>query len=217
MDYSEGPKSIRGFLSKYRDRGYYVLRALLDSSRIVGRAKLGDFETRDVKDLLAKYGLDYNPVPLLARLEKEYGIIRTTYRSESQHWWDLVDKKSLEEAIHEYEGSSGREDDPKVKLLKVQFYSLDPENILNTLSKLSRRKRIGVEEKNIIRKIAFNELPMIVDFLIKARAEYEEELLREISIAEKIIELSETLVEKIINRGLYRVVREEGFENNLGI
>jgi hypothetical protein len=210
----EDQKSLKDFLSKYGDRGYYILKALLESSKIIGKAKLGDFDLKDLKDMLNRYGLDYNPVPLIAKLEKEYKIIRTTYRSDSQHWWDIIDKKYLESVINEYEGNSNKEDDPKLRLLKLQFYSLNPENIQNILQKMSQRKKLGQEERNIIKNIAFSELPMIVDFLTKAKSEYEEELLPEISLSEKIIDLAENLVLKANSSRYYGKVDKK--ENSIG-
>jgi hypothetical protein len=186
--------TLSEFLAKYGDRGYYVLKSLLDASKTYRKAKLGDFDLKDLKDFLIKYGLDYNPVPLLAKLEKEYQIIRTTYKSSSQHWWNIIDKKALEDAIYSYEGGSGNTQDPKLKLLKIQFYSLDPERIFNLLEKLSKRKKLSYEEKDLLKKIAFNDLPMIVEFLTKAKSEYEDELLNEIDMAEKIIDIAENLI-----------------------
>ncbi|AFZ71041.1 hypothetical protein Calag_1332 [Caldisphaera lagunensis DSM 15908] len=186
--------NLKEFLAKYGERGYYVLKSLLDASKTYKKAKLGDFDLRDVKDFLIKYGLDYNPVPLLAKLEKEYEIIRTTYKSGSQHWWNIIDKQSLEDALYSYDGTSTNNEDPKLKLLKIQFYSLDPERILNILEKMSKRKKITEDEKKELRKIAFNDLPRIVEFLTKAKSEYEDELISEIDIAEKIIDIAEGLI-----------------------
>jgi len=205
--------TLNEFLAKYGDRGYYVLKSLLDASKTYKKAKLGDFDLRDLKDFLIKYGLDYNPVPLLAKLEKEYQIIRTTYKSGSQHWWNIINKKALEDAVYGYEGNSGNTQDPKLKLLKIQFYSLDPEHIYNILEKISKRKKLSSEEKDLLKKIAFNDLPMIVEFLTKAKPEYENELLNEIDMAEKIIDMAESLITSLNKKS--NSIKEFEFEETI--
>jgi len=69
---------LREFIAKYGERGYYMIKAVLDASLAGGKAKLGDFDLKGVKERLKSMGLDYNPVPLLYALERTYGVIRTS-------------------------------------------------------------------------------------------------------------------------------------------
>ncbi|WP_148217088.1 hypothetical protein [Acidilobus saccharovorans] len=181
--------SMEEFLAKYGDRGYYVLKSMLEAS-LRGGAKLGDFSLKDLKDKLTAYGLDYNPVPLLYALEKNYGIIRTSYRSSNQHWWVILRRRDVEEAIAKYEGKPVAEsEDYKLKLLKIQFYSLNPQRLLMELRAASRRG-----DKSAVAREAFTTLPLLVEFLEKAKSQYPDELSSEIGLAEEIIRLAEEIV-----------------------
>jgi len=185
------------FIAVYGERGYYVLKAILEASRdLVGRARLGDFDYKSVKRKLREYGLDYNPSLLLSRLEKEYGLIETTYRSGGQHWWRITDLDSIEEAVAEYEGrppARSSASDPRIRLLRVQFYSLDPTRLLARLERLSRRR--SPESLRLLREIAFRELPYVVEFISRAEElGVEDELSAEIDLARRILEAAEKAV-----------------------
>ncbi|MEB3788829.1 MAG: hypothetical protein GSR72_02920 [Desulfurococcales archaeon] len=189
----------KAFIARYGERGYLVLKAILEArAHAWTGTELGDFSYRHVKEAIEKYGLSYNPSPLLRKLEKEYGLIETTYRSSTQHWWRIVDPKEIERTVKEYEGKEdepdGYEEDYRARMLRIQFLSLDPERILETLQNLSRRKRLSSYEKKLLRQIVFEDLPHIVSFLEQASAEYSSELSREIAMAEAIISAAESLV-----------------------
>ncbi len=183
---SEEQPTLREFLSKYGERGYYVIRAMLDASLSGGRAKLGDFDLKGLKERLRSMGLDYNPVPLLYALERTYGVIRTTYRSSAQHWWEILDRRALQETLAEL-GEANDADDYEVRLLRLQFYSLNPERLLSQL-KSSRRP------KELAARLAFTALPHLVKFLKRAKERYPDELAKEIDMAEQILELAERAI-----------------------
>ncbi|MGC9071387.1 MAG: hypothetical protein ACP5HK_01620 [Acidilobus sp.] len=178
----EDTPSLREFLAKYGDRGRYVIKAILEASLSGGRAKLGDFDLKGLKDTLNSMDLEYNPVPLLYALERTYGVIRTTYRSANQHWWEIVDRKALQETL-EGLGEGIDTEDYDVRLLRLQFYSLEPERLLAQL-RSSRRPR------QLAARLAFTALPLLIEFLKKAK-EHPDELAREIETAEQILELAE--------------------------
>ncbi len=196
-------RAAREFLAAYGEKGYLVLRAIRDAalnSRLEARVRLGDFDFKGVKRRLKELGVDYNPSLLLARLEKEYGLIETTYKSGSQHWWRIVDLRAIEEALAEYEGREpAHAEDPRLRLLRVQFYSLQPERILEELRRIPARPRPGSREAQALRRIVFEDLPLLVEFLERARAEYPEELSAEIELAERILSEAEA---RIAPRGL---------------
>lgn len=184
------------FLARYGEKGYIVLRAILEAAReALARPGLGDFDYRGVRKALERMGYSYNPSPLLGILEREYGLIETSYKSSNQHWWRFLDRESIEEAVREYEGRPEPDEaDPRLRLLRIQFYSLDPGGIMDLLQRLSARKRLTSHERNLLRRIAFDDLPHLVDFLEAAKAEYPDELADEIAYAEAILELAEALV-----------------------
>lgn len=178
--------SLKEFLSKYGDRGHYVIKAILDASLSGGRAKLGDFDLKGLKGRLKSMGLDYNPVPLLYALERTYGVIRTTYRSSAQHWWEIADRRALQDALAEL-GGPDEVDDYEARLLRMQFYSLEPERVLRQL-RASRRPR------QLAARLAFTTLPFLVKFLRRAKERYPDELAKEIEMAEQILELAERAI-----------------------
>jgi hypothetical protein len=188
-------KDLREFIRAYGERGYYVLKAILEAFKENwGRGALGDFDFKSVRKKIESYGLDYNPALLLSRLEKEFGVIETTYKSTNQHWWRIVDLNAIEEVLAEYEGrdlESLNSLPPRARLLRIQFYSLDPEKVLATLKKAQRGFKLP---RRLLEEIIFVKLPKIVDFLEKAYDEFPEELMAEISLAEEILNLAERLV-----------------------
>ena len=182
------------FIAVYGERGYYVLKAIIEAAReLVGRARLGDFDFKTVKAKLREMGLDYNPSILLARLEREYGLIETTYRSGNQHWWRILDMSGIEDAIAEYEGRPSAEEtlsDPRVRLLRLQFYALEPLRLLERIEKLSRRR--SREALRVFREVTFRELPGVVEFLSRVEEEgLTDELSAEVALAERILEAAE--------------------------
>lgn len=165
------------------------------SGGLEARVRLGDFDFKGVKRRLRELGVDYNPSLLLARLERDYGLIETTYKSGSQHWWRIVDLKAIEEALAEYEGRQpARSEDPRLRLLRIQFYSLQPERILEELRRIPARPRPGSREAMVLRRIAFEDLPMLVEFLERAKAEYPDDLAAEIELAERILAEAEARI-----------------------
>jgi len=191
-------EAARTFIRLYGDRGYYILKAILESTRsYIGRARLGDFDYKSVKSRLTQYGLSYNPSMLLSKLEREYGLIETTYKSGTQHWWKIVDVDAIEEAVAEYEGRPPKtrlSEDPRIRLLRIQFYAMDPERILSTLRTATRRKRV---RREALVKIIFHDLPRIVEFLERAEEVYPDELAAEIEMAHLILKTAEEAVEAL--------------------
>lgn len=192
------------YIAKYSERGYLVLRAILEEADSNwGGPGLGDFSFKGVKARLRSYGIEYNPGPLLSRLEKEYGVIETTYRSSSQHWWRIVDREAIVEAIRRHEGlpGPGEGEDNRARLLRIQFYSLEPERILEALKRLARGRRLSEADRRRLRRIVFEDLPLLVRFLEEAEAEYEDVLAREIALAHAILDAAERLVSPVGGRG----------------
>ncbi len=193
-----GYKSLTEFIGRYGERGYILLKAILEETDSNwAYPGLGDFDFKGIKSRLRSYGIDYNPSPLLSKLEREYGVIETSYKSSNQHWWKITDRESIEEVVRLKEGRPLRDhEDPRIRMLKIQFYSLDPERILELVRRASRNSKLNEYIKRQLRRIVFEDLPLIVDFLEKAKSEYPEELFREITLAETIIESLERTVTK---------------------
>ncbi len=200
---------INDFLAQYGERGRMLLRAIYEEAVYPSsEGKLGDFSFKSIKKRLSNYGLSYNPSPLLRILEREVGLIETSYKSSNQHWWKIVDLNLLKASI----GAGGSLNDPRIRLLRIQFYSLDPLGILEYLEKLVKKKRVLESEKRRFKKIVFEVLPGIVDFLEESE-DYDEDLTVEREIANRILDIAETVSFKItgsITRGSPGSLEVEG-------
>jgi hypothetical protein len=183
--------AIRDFIARYGEKGYWVAKAILvAAARSDG--SLGDFSIKDVKKALNELGITYNPSPILSKLEKEYGFIETTYKSSSQHWWKIVNRSALEEIISYFEENEG---DYRLRLLKIQFYSLRPFELINKLASIIKRSgKVSEREKRFLLSLSFNILPLLVKFLENAEDSYEKELNREIILARKILRMAEDAI-----------------------
>lgn len=188
---------LRAFIAEYGERALALLKAIIEESREGGNFKLGDFSVKGLRARLKMMGVEYNPVPLLSKLEKEIGAIETTYRSTTQRWWKIVDKSVIQELLREYEGGGEEREDPRVKLLRIQYMSLNPREILETLSKLSTKNSLTQVEKRKLREIAFKELPLLLKILEEIRENnLEETLAEEVKVIEAIIAYAEATARK---------------------
>ena len=195
-----GDDSLSEFIARYGERGKIILRAILEVARMRSvKEGLGDFSFKDIKTWLARQGIEYNPSLLLSKLEREYGVIETSYRSSSQHWWVIIDRKSIEEALAEegyYEPASEALGEPMGKVLRAQFYSLEPHYVKSQLKRLARARRLSRRDMRVFREIAFNRLPFIARFLEES-SEYPDALEYERLMAEEILELAESVTRKL--------------------
>jgi len=201
------------FLARYEERGLLVLKAAIAAAiakRREGGARLGDFSYRDVVARLRAQGINYNPSMLLRILERDYGVIETSYRSGNQHWWKFVDFDAVVEAVEAYEkggdvgdsvGESGEEvsleSDPRIELIRIQVAALRPRKLLKTLKVLAAKKRFTSRDVKFFEDLAFNVLPKLVQVLEEAR-EYEEELAEEIALLEKVLGLAVKIARKML-------------------
>ncbi len=187
-------------LNRYGDRAYLVLKAALEvsldyaSSR---KALLGDFDYKGLVRKLMEQGVSYNPSPLLRALEREYGIIETSYRSGNQHWWRFIDRDAVREALAEYEGVSVDSlSDPRVEVIRIQIASLDLPRIKKVLENLLRKERLSDADKRLFRRIAFSELEDVAVLLEKA-VEYEDVLAEEVKMLREVLSLASMVSRKI--------------------
>jgi len=187
---------LREFIAEYGERACILLKAIHEESSSESRLKLGDFSVKGLKSRLKSWDVEYNPVPLLLKLEKEIGVIETSYRSTTQRWWRVIDREALENALGECSASpySGIED-PRARLLKLQFHVLKPYEILEVLKRIQSRRATSKSDLEFVKRIAFNELPLLIK--MKEEAEnlgYNIELREEIEVVEKIVEIAEKIV-----------------------
>ncbi len=199
------------FLAEYDERGYAVLRAAIDSyvySKGRRGIRLGDFSFREVVQRLKAWGIDYNPSMLLRILERDYGIVETSYKSSNQHWFRFVDANSVIEALDEYEKGTTiteeydvsetlEEEDPEILLLKIQIASLNIGALEEKLKKLLLKPRLSTSDIALFRGIAFNEIEQVVSLLKRANdIGYDGE---EVEAMRRILSLAARLARKIMS------------------
>ncbi len=210
------------FLSKYEEKGYMVLKATVEAA-IEGSGsrrgvRLGDFSYREVVSKLKSYGVEYNPALLLSKLEKEYGVIETSYKSSGQHWWKFIDLDAVIDALDEYERGvqhpivdtseesgdlGGQEeaaelvDEPQIEVIRAQIAALAPHEILRRLRMLASKPRLSSYDRRMFAKIAFEELELVAQVLEKARA-YPEYFEEEIRLLENILRLASLIARKLM-------------------
>ncbi|QIW23396.1 hypothetical protein EWF20_04025 [Sulfolobus sp. S-194] len=194
------------FLLKFGDKGRIILQAALDCSYENNKPELGDFSYKDVVDKLSQLGYSYDPKMILRALEKDYGILETTYKSSNQHWWKFIDKEQVETVLNE-----NKEGDPKIELIKIKFYSLEPQKIERKLDLMSKKSIISEIDKKTFRLMVFDELSKLTEIYDEA-SQYEETL----PIAERIkriLTLASIIARKIYGKGYSKgFLEKEGKE-----
>ncbi|MET1160208.1 MAG: hypothetical protein ABWW65_04545 [Thermoprotei archaeon] len=203
------------FLEKYGDKGYLVLKTALDIALDPTiEHRLGDFSYKHLVARLQKIGVNYAPHNLLRILEREYGIIEKSYISTTQKWWRFVDLESVRKALLEYSGvdSSG---DPRLRLLLVKYRSLEPHNILATLRKLAYKPKLTHIDKEVFKRIVFNELDSIAE-LLEEMMKYGDVLENEIRVLDEILSLAERISSKLAASQEYSIVSRKSIrETNI--
>ena len=166
------------FLAEYGERGYAVLRAAVEAalSRRQRGVRLGDFNAREVAQRLKSWGIEYNPSMLLRILERDYGVVETSYRSSNQHWYKFVDLDAVVDALDAYdrgvdvaaEDEPGVEEDPEVSVLLAQVASLDPQGLVEELRRLAAKPRLSRSDVLRLRRLAFEELELAAKLVRRA-------------------------------------------------
>ncbi|ABU81693.1 hypothetical protein [Ignicoccus hospitalis] len=189
---------VREFLEEYGERAALVLKAALqvtDKYRAEGKNALGDFDYKGLTQTLKLMGVEYKPSLLLSKLEKEYGIIETTYKSGNQHWWRFVEEDAVREALEEED----EVEDPKLVMLKVQAAALGLEEIKGKLKLLLSKKRLSASDKKWFRNFAFETLPLVAKLAQEVVEEgYEDpELLEALRVLKLSLKVASKLKSKV--------------------
>ncbi len=196
--------AVRQALSKYGTRVKIVLETALEiakSNRLRGSDRLGELDNMSLVGSLSATGFYYNPSQLLRILEREYGIVETSYRSSNQHWYRFRDLEAVEKALslrseEDIPYPGGTLLDPDVVLLRIQIRSLRPMEMLNFLKNLLMKPRITSRDAEKFERFAFTKLPKVVK-LLKQAEDYEDALAAELKVLREVVELAYEVAERV--------------------
>ncbi|AEE95065.1 conserved hypothetical protein [Acidianus hospitalis W1] len=162
-------------LLRFGDRCKLILKAAISIAESNDKKELGDFDYKTLVEKLQEAGLDKDPKMILRALERDYGIIETTYKSANQHWWRFINIEEVKEAI-------GDEiEDPEIQLIKIQANSLNLTELERKLRFMLNKPVLSEVDRALFKKIAFEELNYVMEVYRKASM-YEETY----DIAEKV-------------------------------
>jgi len=166
-------------LYKYGEKAFIVLKTayeIYQNNLISGKKLLGDFDFKTLINKLREKGFNYNPNQLLRIMERDFGIIETTYRSSNQRWWKFNDPSAVSKALSIYEGkySDDVESDPEVALLRLQVDVVDIDSMLRIIAELTSKEHLTYAEKGKVKQLLFDEVPLIIK-LFKSTQEFEDE------------------------------------------
>ncbi len=191
----------RIFLAEHGEIAEKILLAAIERAKELdheSKSRLGDFDYKGLKKKMLEKGIKYNPSQLLRKMEREYAIIETSYKSSTQHWWNFVERETIEKIlVFEDEKTSN----PYTILLLTQYKALQPKKLLSELYRINYKKILTTVDKNIIRNVVFGDLPKVVELIEKMSKEktlYREEL----KLLEKIVNLTYSLVERMESEDL---------------
>lgn len=195
-----GPPEERArvFLAEYGERGRLVLEAAISAWRRItslGLPRLGDFDYKTLVAEMRERGVRYRPNQLLRRLERDYDLIETSYKSSNQHWWVFRDREAVERALSGTTspgtGAGGPVDDPRRVALLVKYSALEPQRLLEELRYYeSRGGGLTERERERLRGLLLSRVDEVAELLARMREEGREAFGREVRVLEELLQLA---------------------------
>jgi hypothetical protein len=198
---------IAEFLMKYGEKAKVVLRSayeLMNEYRVSGKELAGHFDFRGLIEKLEEVGLRYNPSQLLRIMERDYGIIETSYRTATKRWYVFTDPDAVGRVLEKYVDfpeKMGLLKDPELEVLKLQIKVINIDALYAKARKLASKGFLNIVDEEMVRSIVFNELPLVAKVL-KSVLKYEELFQDFISKAIAVIRLMDELATKSSKRAV---------------
>lgn len=192
---------IAEFLMKYGEKAKVVLKSayeLMNEYRVSGKELAGHFDFRGLIGKLEEVGLRYNPSQLLRIMERDYGIIETSYRTTAKRWYVFTDPDAVGRVLEKYvdfPGKMGLLKDPELEVLKLQIKAINIDALYAKVKRLASKGFLTVIDEEMIRDIVFNDLPLVARVL-KSVLKYEELFQDFISKAITVMRLMDELTTK---------------------
>jgi integrase len=199
---------ISEFLLKYGEKANALLEAIREAYSLNTNKEAGDFSYRQVQEVLERKGYNFDPRNLLRIMERDYGLIETSFRTSNQHWW----KVKAPEILSDSDRYTGLED-PRLVAIRIKAASLDLANLRKRLEFMLRKPVLTEADKREFRRFSFNELNDIVSLLEEASQYPEAEDVT--SELKAIISLAYEIGKRVSGKGNNTRVRtNEGEEKN---
>ena len=189
------------FLMRYGERALYVLKAAVEVSeeyRLSGRNTPGDFDNKGLLRKLRMWGINYNPTQLLRAMERDYGIVETSYRTTTQRWWTFSNKEAVITALRSFEGGEEGVDDPEEYVVDLQIRIINIDKLYNALKAINFKKKLNAADKDFIKRVVMVELPTIARVL-KEALKYEGKYRDFIRKAQLVLKLTGSLTKRLIS------------------
>ncbi len=162
-----GRARITEFRLKYGEKADALINAIRLAYKSNENKEAGDFNYKQVLEALERLGYGFDPRNLLRVMEKEYGLIETSFRTSNQHWWKVKVNGLLDDS-EDLELSN-----PKVVAIRIKASSLGLQEIKRKLEFMLRKSVITEIDKREFRRFSFSELDFLVALLEEA-SQYEE-------------------------------------------
>ena len=84
-----GRARVTEFRLKYGEKADALIEAIKLAVKMNDNKEAGDFSYKQVVEALGKLGYNFDPRNLLRVMEREYGLLETSFRTANQHWWKV--------------------------------------------------------------------------------------------------------------------------------
>ena len=162
-----GKARIAEFRLKYGEKADVLIEAIRLAIKMNDNKEAGDFSYKQVVEALSRLGYNFDPRNLLRIMEREYGLIETSFRTTNQHWW----KVKVNE-ITESDDSAALEN-PRVLALRIKASSLGIPEVKKKLEFWARKPILTEIDRREFQKFSFTQLDYFVTLLEEA-SQYEE-------------------------------------------
>jgi len=160
---------VEEVLVRYGERAKVVLKAayeVMEEYLASGKKTPGHFDFKGIMRKLSEWGIKYNPSHLLRIMERDYGIIETSYKSVAQKWYVFTDVEAVKKALID-KGVGPRDviEDPEIYALDIQIAALNIDGLISKVKSIFRRGKLTEVDKEYIREIIFRDVPLIAKVL----------------------------------------------------
>ena len=162
-----GRARVAEFRLKYGEKAEALIEAIRLAVKMNDNKEAGDFSYKQVVEALGRLGYNFDPRNLLRVMEREYGLLETSFRTTNQHWWKVKVNELTET------DDSAELENPRVLALRIKASSLGIQEVKKKLEFWARKPVITEIDRREFQKFSFTQLDFFVTLLEEA-SQYEE-------------------------------------------